>query len=94
MFGKVWTAILTSIDGETQEVAVKSVKDLQNLEPVLEFFQEISVLKVVNAEGGHRNVVALIGVCTRTTPLLAVLELATLGGLKSYLVQVVFSGVP
>ena len=88
MFGKVWTATLTSIDGETQEVAVKSVKDLQNLEPVLEFFQEISVLKVVSADGGHRNVVALIGVCTQTTPLLAVLELATLGGLKPHLAQV------
>lgn len=67
--------------GEWVPVAVKSLKIGSLPEEKLEFLSEAETMKVFD----HRNIVKLLGVCTKGEPSFAVMELMIHGDLKNFL---------
>ena len=49
-----------------------------------DFIDEINLMKAV---GSHKNIVSLIGCCTKSTPYFLIVEFAAKGDLLSYLRQ-------
>ncbi|CAH3138826.1 unnamed protein product [Porites lobata] len=68
-------------DGEWVPVAVKSLKIGSLPEDKLEFLSEAETMKVFD----HKNIVKLLGVCTKGEPAYAVMELMIHGDLKNFL---------
>ena len=62
-------------------VVVKMMKDDANSTEQQLFLQDLSVYREID----HPNVLKLLGQCTEAPPLLAIVEYASLGNLKSYL---------
>ncbi|XP_029195937.2 uncharacterized protein LOC114961433 isoform X2 [Acropora millepora] len=68
-------------EGEWVPVAVKSLKVGSLPEDKLEFLSEAETMKVFD----HKNIVKLLGVCTKGEPAFALMELMIHGDLKSFL---------
>ncbi|PVD21200.1 hypothetical protein C0Q70_19369 [Pomacea canaliculata] len=64
-------------------VAVKTLKIRHSMEEKLDFFSEVGMMKRFK----HPNIVALLGVCTRTEPVYAIMEFLLHGDLKTYLLS-------
>ncbi len=62
-------------------VAVKTLKTGSSLEEKLDFLGEADMMKRFD----HRNIVKLLGVCTRNEPVYTVMEFMLYGDLKTYL---------
>jgi serine/threonine protein kinase len=86
-YGKVWRADLGTYlpNGQCLEVAVKSIKDSASRVDISNFLLESDSLKAVNANGGHSNVLKLIGCALQELPPLIITEYAVHGNLQSYL---------
>jgi serine/threonine protein kinase len=83
----VWHAYLDTFlpYGQRLEVAVKSIKDSASRVDISNFLLESDSLKAVNANGGHVNVLKLIGCALQELPPLIITEYAVHGNLKGYL---------
>jgi serine/threonine protein kinase len=83
----VWRADLTVLSPVEQsiEVAVKSINDKATRKDIANFLLEAESLKSVNANGGHPNVLRLVGCSLQEIPPLIVIEYAANGSLKAYL---------
>lgn len=68
-------------EGEWLPVAVKSLKIGSLPEDKLEFLSEAETMKIFD----HKNIVKLLGVCTKGEPAFAVMELMIHGDLKNFL---------
>jgi serine/threonine protein kinase len=88
-YGKVWRADLDTFlpNGRQLEVAVKSIKDSASRIDIANFLLEADSLKAVNANGGHPNVLKLIGCALQEVPPLIITEYALYGNLHGYLVN-------
>ncbi|KAK7475017.1 hypothetical protein BaRGS_00033764, partial [Batillaria attramentaria] len=64
-------------------VAVKTLKIRHSMEEKLDFFSEVGMMKRFR----HPNIVPLLGVCTRSEPVYAVMEFQLHGDLKTYLLS-------
>lgn len=64
-------------------VAVKTLKIRHSMEEKLDFFSEVGMMKRFM----HPNIVPLLGVCTRSEPVYAVMEFQLHGDLKTYLLS-------
>ena len=62
-------------------VAVKTLKTGSTVEEKIDFLSEADMMKRFD----HRNVVKLLGVCTRNEPVYTVMEFMLYGDLKTYL---------
>ncbi|XP_074115403.1 uncharacterized protein LOC141538040 isoform X1 [Cotesia typhae] len=62
-------------------VAVKTLKSGSTTEQKLDFLSEVEVMKRFE----HKNIIKLLGVCIKTTPVLTVMEFMLYGDLKTYL---------
>ncbi len=62
-------------------VAVKTLKTGSSVEEKIDFLSEADMMKRFD----HRNVVKLLGVCTRNEPVYTVMEFMLYGDLKTYL---------
>ncbi|XP_008543958.2 uncharacterized protein LOC103568771 [Microplitis demolitor] len=62
-------------------VAVKTLKLGSTTEQKLDFLSEVEVMKRFE----HKNIIKLLGVCIKTTPVLTVMEFMLYGDLKTYL---------
>lgn len=81
-FGMVYEGELTSEgSGSPIPCAIKTMNESANCREKLQFLHEASVMKAFNAH----HVVRLLGVVSRGQPTLVVMELMTLGDLKTYL---------
>ena len=69
-------------------VAVKTLKTGSTVEEKIDFLSEADMMKRFD----HRNVVKLLGVCTRNEPVYTVMEFMLYGDLKTYLLAR-YSGV-
>ncbi|KAL9975885.1 hypothetical protein ACROYT_G013101 [Oculina patagonica] len=68
-------------EGEWVPVAIKSLKVGSLPEDKLEFLSEAETMKIFD----HKNIVKLLGVCTKGEPAFAVMELMIHGDLKNFL---------
>ncbi len=62
-------------------VAVKTLKTGSTVDEKLDFLSEADMMKRFD----HKNVVKLLGVCTRNEPVYTVMEFMLYGDLKTYL---------
>ena len=62
-------------------VAVKTLKTGSTVEEKLDFLGEADMMKRFD----HKNIVKLLGVCTRNEPIYTVMEFMLYGDLKTYL---------
>ncbi len=62
-------------------MAVKTLKTGSTVEEKLDFLSEADMMKRFD----HRNIVRLLGVCTRNEPVYTVMEFMLYGDLKTYL---------
>lgn len=62
-------------------VAVKTLKTGSSIEEKIDFLSEADIMKRFD----HRNIVKLLGVCTRNEPVYTVMEFMLYGDLKTYL---------
>ncbi|KAF0308852.1 Insulin-like growth factor 1 receptor [Amphibalanus amphitrite] len=69
------------VEMELRSVAVKTLKHNCTLEEKLNFLSEAEMMKQFN----HKNIVQLLGVCTRSEPILTVMEYMLYGDLKNFL---------
>lgn len=73
-----------NIDGKGWvDVAVKTLKVGSTIEDKLDFLSEAEVMKRLD----HKNIVKLIGICTKSEPVLTVMEFMLYGDLKTYLLS-------
>ena len=75
---------MTSVDGKyffllKVAVAVKTLKVGSTVEEKIDFLSEAEMMKRFD----HKNVVKLLGVCTRNEPVYTVMEFMLYGGLKT-----------
>ena len=80
-FGAVYSGHLKKVDGTKRPLAIKMLKDSSNEENKLKFLQEATIMLQFN----HPKIVALVGVVTKSEPVLICLEFMELGSLRSYL---------
>ncbi|CAH1796517.1 unnamed protein product [Owenia fusiformis] len=81
-FSQVWRCVVHEQHSSPKDVASKLLKE-GHVKMDRKFLEaELAAMKVVPP---HRNVLALVGHCTQTDPLLVVMELGTFGNLQSYL---------
>jgi len=71
-----------TIANSTIAVAVKMLQDNATPDQMNDFIEEITLMKAV---GSHKNIVSLIGCCTKSTPNFLIVEFAAKGDLLSYL---------
>jgi len=71
-----------TIANSTITVAVKMLQDNATPDQMNDFIEEITLMKAV---GSHKNIVSLIGCCTKSTPNFLIVEFAAKGDLLSYL---------
>ena len=83
----MWHADLRpSLLGDSSlEVAVKTIKDSASRADISNFLLEADSLKAVNADGGHVNVLKLVGCALQELPPYIIIEYAANGSLKGYL---------
>ena len=62
-------------------VAVKTLKTGSTIEEKIDFLSEADMMKRFD----HKNIVKLLGVCTRNEPVYTVMEFMLYGDLKTYL---------
>jgi serine/threonine protein kinase len=77
-------AVLTPTE-QRIEVAVKSIKDDAVRRDINNFLLEAESLKAVNVNGGHANVLKLVGCSLQRLPPFIITEYAAHGNLKTYL---------
>ncbi|KAE8743927.1 NeuroparsinReceptor [Frankliniella occidentalis] len=80
-FGTVYGGETKIDDKGWIAVAVKTLKIGSTMEEKLDFLSEAEVMKRLD----HKNVVKLIGVCTKIEPVYTVMEFMLYGDLKTYL---------
>eukprot|EP00057_Strongylocentrotus_purpuratus_P022779 XP_011677253.1 PREDICTED: uncharacterized protein LOC591965 [Strongylocentrotus purpuratus] len=80
-FGTVYGGEALLDDNKWAAVAVKTLKLGASVEEKLDFLSEAEVMKRFN----HKNIVNLLGVCTRGEPMYAVMEFMLYGDLKTFL---------
>ena len=61
-------------------VAVKTLKEGSSVEEKIDFLSEAEMMKRFD----HKNIVKLLGVCTRNEPVYTVMEFMLYGDLKTY----------
>ncbi|XP_061655200.1 fibroblast growth factor receptor 1-like isoform X5 [Phyllopteryx taeniolatus] len=85
-FGQVALAEVVGLDKErpacVTEVAVKTVKADAGEKDLMDLVSEMEMMKMV---GRHKNIINLIGACTRDGPLYVVVEYASRGNLREHL---------
>ncbi|XP_061732185.1 fibroblast growth factor receptor 1b [Nerophis ophidion] len=85
-FGQVALAEVAGLDEErpacVTKVAVKMLKADAGEKDRLDLISEMEMMKTI---GRHKNIINLIGACTRDGPLYVVVEYAALGNLREYL---------
>ncbi|XP_061553793.1 fibroblast growth factor receptor 1-A-like isoform X2 [Phycodurus eques] len=85
-FGQVALAEVVGLDKErparVTEVAVKTVKADAGEKDLTDLVSEMEMMKMV---GRHKNIINLIGACTRDGPLYVVVEYAARGNLREHL---------
>jgi len=86
-FGKVCKGIMQASSRmkprqSTITVAIKMLQDNATPDQLNDFLEEITLMKAV---GSHKNIVNLIGCCTKSSPNFLVVEYAAKGDLLSYL---------
>ncbi|KAL8610364.1 hypothetical protein ACOMHN_041178 [Nucella lapillus] len=82
-FGTVCGGEMFTEDKEWVAVAVKTLKSSPSNNEKLDFFTEVGIMKRFT----HPNIVPLLGVCTRTEPIYAIMEFQLHGDLKTYLLS-------
>ncbi|XP_046448251.1 receptor-type guanylate cyclase gcy-5-like [Daphnia pulex] len=80
-FGTVYGGEAFFDDKGWVAVAVKTLKVGSTVEEKLDFLSEAEMMKRFN----HKNIVRLLGVCTRNEPVYTVMEFILYGDLKTYL---------
>ncbi|ELU15230.1 hypothetical protein CAPTEDRAFT_93002, partial [Capitella teleta] len=82
-FGKVMKASAKGIEGNEgwTTVAVKMLKDIASNSELQDLLSEFTLLKDVS----HRNVIKLLGACTRDGPFYVIVEYCEHGSLRDYL---------
>lgn len=80
-FGTVYGGETKIDDKGWVPVAVKTLKVGSTMEEKLDFLSEAEVMKRLD----HKNIVKLIGVCTKNEPVYTVMEFMLYGDLKTYL---------
>ena len=73
--------IANSLFSSQVAVAVKTLKTGSTVEEKLDFLSEADMMKRFD----HKNIVKLLGVCTRNEPIYTVMEFMLYGDLKTYL---------
>ncbi|XP_061656650.1 fibroblast growth factor receptor 1-A-like isoform X4 [Syngnathoides biaculeatus] len=85
-FGQVALAEVVGLDKErpacVTKVAVKTVKADAGEKDLMDLVSEMEMMKMV---GRHKNIINLIGACTRDGPLYVVVEYAARGNLRQHL---------
>ena len=79
-FGSVCSGHYNKLDGKKRTIAIKTLKDSSDANKV-KFLQEASIM----IQFKHAKIVDLVGVVTKTEPVLICLEFMELGSLRSYL---------
>ncbi|XP_076448850.1 uncharacterized protein LOC143285448 [Babylonia areolata] len=82
-FGTVCGGEMLTEDKEWVAVAVKTLKSRPSTDEKLDFFTEVGIMKRFK----HANIVPLLGVCTRSEPIYAIMEFQLHGDLKTYLLS-------
>lgn len=83
-FGKVFKADAYGIiPGRYKSVV--AVKMLKENTSKVEFGNFIKELEIMKSVGQHENIISLLGCCTKSGPIYAIVEYAKLGNLKNYL---------
>ncbi|XP_054613518.1 fibroblast growth factor receptor 1-A-like [Dunckerocampus dactyliophorus] len=85
-FGQVALAEITGMDEDrpacVTKVAVKTLKADAGEKDLLDLISELEMMKMI---GRHKNIINLIGACTRDGPLFVVVEYAARGNLREHL---------
>ena len=87
-FGSVWSGFVNAPGINKRPIAVKTLKDSFDNESRLLFLQEACVLMQFR----HPKIVGVVGVLTKTEPILVCMDLMELGSLRSYLRSDAVSG--
>ena len=73
------TSIVSGLWEAKVEVAVKTLKTGSSVDVKVDFLSEAEMMKRFD----HKNIVKLLGVCTRTEPIYTVMEFMLYGDLKT-----------
>lgn len=80
-FGTVYGGEANFLDKGWLPVAVKTLKKGSSTEEKVDFLSEAEVMKRFD----HKNIVKLLGVCTKSEPVYTIMEFMLFGDLKTYL---------